>query len=471
MHTFPSIAIVGRPNVGKSRLFNRLAGRRISIVHDRPGVTRDVVAADLDGYTLLDTGGIGLGEVETPQAIREAMEEQVFVAVQTSGLVLLTVDIREGVVPLDLTVADRLRSARAKVMVVANKCDTRDLESGAWEFAKLGFGDPIPVSAEHDRGVVELWERIRELLPPGTAALPSPSSTDRRIELVFTGRPNVGKSSLANRLLKEKRVIVSDIPGTTRETVAIDLDWKGRGDQVLKFRLLDTAGLRRKGKMDTSLEYFSSLRTEGAVDRADVAVLVLDASSGVTKQDQVIAGRAWELGKAVVVAVNKWDKAKVAISRDEIPGYSDERAYREDYEKRARAELFFLSEVPFVFISAASGMALERLLRACREIDRQQERAIRTGHLNRFIQAIVDKHPPKKLQGKLFKIYYGVQTGVRPLRFRLYCNHHQRLEVAYQRYFERELLNALNLQGLPVRLDWVDRGKVDSPGRSRTGGH
>ncbi len=454
MQLFPSIAIVGRPNVGKSRLFNRLVGRRLSIVHDRPGVTRDVVTEDLDGYTLMDTGGIGLGEADTPEEIRSAMEQQVFVAVEGSGLVLFVVDAREGLVPLDLMVADRLRSAGARVVLVVNKCDNSSLETETWEFGKLGFGDPLPVSAEHNLGIPDLWKCIRKNLAPVQAAGDVPD----RVGIVFIGRPNVGKSSLTNRLLREERVIVSEIPGTTRDSVALDLDFQDRGGKVLPFKLYDTAGLRKKAKVDNSLEYFSGLRTETAVEKADVAILVLDALEGVSKQDQVLGGKAHSMGKPVLVAVNKWDLAKAAVREGRVRDFDDERAFREAYEEAARKELFFLPEVPFVFVSAASGFAVERMLRAARTLDQVQRKVIRTGKLNQIVQSIVTKNPPKKISGRSFKIYYTVQTGHRPFRFRIFCNHRHRLEAPYRRYFEKELSKQLDLRGLPLILNWVDRG-------------
>lgn len=451
MGPVPSIAIVGRPNVGKSRLFNRLTGRRISIVHDRPGVTRDVVTAEsADGYVLMDTGGLGLRESMTPVEIQDATEAQVDFAIEAADLILFVTDGRAGLAPLDEMVAEKLRRLDKQLVLVVNKIDFPEEVGRADEFAKLGFDDFHRLSAEHGFGVDDLIADICKRLGP--VAPESNVRGERRIRMAFVGRPNVGKSSLCNRLLDAERLIVSDIPGTTRETTMRDLDYQAEQDETWRFCLFDTAGLRQRKKIADSLEYFSSLRTEEAINRTDVALLVLDAREGVSKQDKVMAGLIAESGKALVVLVNKWDVAIQGFRRDPLSGYKNESHFRKEYEKAIRKELFVLPGFPILFVSAKTGLAIEDMLSAVREVDQGLDRFLPTPELNRAIIGMMENRPPAARKGKRFKIFYAVQTNTRPFTIRLFCNRIDRLEDGYQRYLANGLTTRFDLLGAPLRF-------------------
>ncbi len=447
----PSIAIVGRPNVGKSRLFNRLAGRRISIVHDRPGVTRDVVTAEsTDGYVLMDTGGLGLRESMTPVEIQDATEVQVDFAIEATNLLLFVTDGREGLTPLDEMVADKLRRLGKKPLLVVNKIDFPNQVGRADEFAKLGFESIFHVSAEHGYGVDGLVEEMRQRLGP--VETETKPAEERRIRIAFVGRPNVGKSSLCNCLLDAERLIVSEVPGTTRETTTRDLDYQSESGEPWRFRLFDTAGLRRRKKIADSLEYFSSLRTEQAIEGTDVALLVLDAREGVSKQDKILAGQIVEAGKALVVVVNKWDIAVEGFRRDPLSGYDDEADFRVKYEKAARKELFALPRSPMLFVSAKTGLAIGEMLSIVRRVDQGLDRFFPTPELNRSIIDMMESRPPAARKGKRFKIFYAVQTSTRPFTIRLFCNRIDRLEDVYRRYLTNGLTTRFDLLGAPLRF-------------------
>ena len=333
---------LGRPNVGKSRLFNRLTGRRLSIVHDQPGVTRDVISAEVgDAYCLpvkLDTGGIGMDLEQTPQRIAHAAEDQVEFALQAAQVILFVVDAQSGITTLDERVAEKLRRYGPQVLLVANKVDMDVDASQADEFVQLGLGMPVSVSAEHGRGVIELNHAIEARLGPKP---PAARSADRRIPIALFGRPNVGKSSLGNALLKSQRLIVSDVPGTTRDAVELDLEYQKSSNETLKFRLADTAGLRSKRKVDSSVEYFSSMRTQHALERSDVVFLVIDAMEGVTKQDQALAGAIQDAGKSMVVVVNKWDLVLQQWEQQPVDGFKNVQQFAQAYEKSLRKQFFF----------------------------------------------------------------------------------------------------------------------------------
>ena len=336
-----SVAIVGRPNVGKSRLFNRLAGKRISIVHDRPGVTRDVVVADSpEGYTLMDTGGIGMQPEMTSIEIQDATEYQADFAIRAADLLLFVVDGKEGMLPLDQTLAKKFRKMGKNPLLVVNKLDDPSQNYSISEFDRLGFNNMVGVSAEHGNGFEKLLSLIQENLPQFDNILPSEDMIGRT-KIAFVGRPNVGKSSLCNRLLDMDRLIVSDVPGTTRETVELDLDYKIESSQgVWKFRLFDTAGLKRHKRIDSSLDYFSAVRTKHAIESVDVVFLVLDAREGVTKQDKIMADHILKEGRALSIIVNKWDLALESFRKNPLPGYEDEKDFRKSYIKSVRKELF-----------------------------------------------------------------------------------------------------------------------------------
>ena len=357
---------------GKSRLFNRLVGRRVSIVHDQPGVTRDVISEELPDFTLLDTGGIGLGGELTPEIIQAATEDQADFAIAAADLILLVTDGREGCSPLDETVASLLRSKGKPIQLVVNKIDQPELEGAIDDFARLGLGVGLPVSAEHDRGTDALQAAIlRHLGPPPPVDLEKVSQ--RRIRISFAGRPNVGKSSLCNRLLASDRMIVSDVPGTTVRVWSVISIMNPRERGTWGFRLVDTAGMRRKRKVDSTLEYFSNLRTKGAIESSDAVFLVIDAQDGVTKQDQILAESILDEGRALAILVNKWDQAQDTFRGGALEGYANLKEFRDSYEESIRKELFFLPDSPVVFVSAQTGFAIERILRTARQLDAIQD--------------------------------------------------------------------------------------------------
>ena len=462
-----AVAIVGRPNVGKSRLFNRLVGRRISIVHDQPGVTRDLITAEVDEgrYTLMDTGGIGLYKAElTPKVVADAVEEQVGFALAAAALVLLVVDATEGCTPLDLEVAAQLRQAGKRVVVVANKADTEERDGLYGEFFALGFGEPVLTSAEHGRGIPQLVARIEAVLGP--APLPERDDGPRAIRLALAGRPNVGKSSLGNRLLGGSRLIVSEIAGTTRDPVRSRLSRAKADGSKAAFVLVDTAGRRTANKRDT-LDFFSQTRADEILAETDVVFLVLDAGQGVTRIDKQLAGELALLGCGLVIVVNKWDLAKQAFREENIDGFEDEEEFRAKFRAAVRRELFFLPDPPLLFVSAKTGLRAEDMLDAAEGVFRRAGTAIPTGRINRVIQDLMTKRPPRMVSGKRFKCYYVTQVSKRPIRFRLFCNSEERLEDAYQRFLVKGVHEEFDLAGVPVFLDIV--GKPKQPGRRGSG--
>jgi len=448
----PSIAIVGRPNVGKSRLFNRLAGKRISIVHDRPGVTRDVVVADSpQGFVLMDTGGIGMIPEMTPAEIQNATEDQAEFAIRAADLLLFVVDGRSGMVPLDQTLALKFRKMGKHPVLVVNKMDNPEEEYSFEEFKRLGFAKQVGVSAEHGHGIEQLEKIFHEVLPAPT--LPEDEILNQRTSIAFIGRPNVGKSSLCNRLLNMKRLIVSDVPGTTRETVELDLDYQAEGSEdPWRFRLYDTAGLKRRKRVDTSLDYFSAVRTKHAIEEVEVVFLVLDAREGVTKQDKILAGHVLEEGKALAILVNKWDLALDGFRKDPLPGYEDENAFRKAYLQSVRKELFFLPDSPICFVSAQSGYAMQDFLQVARDLDARLEKSISTSALNKLFGDMFEHRPPAKVGGKRFKIFYAVQVEKRPFRIKLFCNREHKLDEPYRRYLEKGIQKRFALSGCPLKF-------------------
>ena len=448
----PSIAIVGRPNVGKSRLFNRLAGKRISIVHDRPGVTRDVVVADSpQGYVLMDTGGIGMIQEMTPSEIQNATEDQAQFAIEAADLLLFVVDGRSGPLPLDQTLAQKFRKMGKQPVLVVNKMDNPEEDYSFEEFKRLGFSRQIGISAEHGVGIEHLNDLFLELLP--TPTLPSAKPDSQRTRIAFIGRPNVGKSSLCNRLLNMKRLIVSDVTGTTRETVELDLDYQKDGtEEPWKFRLFDTAGLKRRKRVDTSLDYFSAVRTKHAIEETEVVFLVLDAREGVTKQDKLLAGHILDAGKALAILVNKWDLALDGFRKDPLPGYEDENAFRKAYLQSVRKEFVFLPDSPISFVSAHSGYAMQDFLQVAKDLDARMEKSISTSALNKLIGDMFEHRPPAKVRGKRFKIFYAVQVETRPFRIKLFCNREHKLDEPYRRYLEKGIQKKFGLSGCPLKF-------------------
>ncbi len=474
---FRSVVIVGRPNVGKSRLFNRLARKRISIVHDQPGVTRDVISTDVDdGYTLMDTGGLGLKEGETSSAaIIAASERQVGFAIDTAALILFIIDGLDGVTALDDRIARRLRQGGKPVIVVVNKADFGDEKVDHEGVMSLGLGQPIFVSAEHGRGESELREAVLQKigLPPK-----APGSEVARVRpengripgpicICFIGRPNVGKSSLANRLLRSDRLIVNDLAGTTRDSVELPFEFRGRDKKMYPFRLIDTAGIKSATKLSSSVEYFSRLRSLDAMQRSDVVFLVLDAIDGVTQQDKAIAGEAVKDRKPIAVIVNKWDLVHEAFKRHGgIAGAKSERDYREKYEKALFDRLFFTPGAPLIFVSAVSGFEVDRMLNAAVKLHRTLDKKLPTARLNETLARLAERTPPPSIGARRFKIYYATQTGNRPFRIKVFCNREERLSESYRRYLEAGLVKEFDLSGCPIEFDLVGKPRGDAVDRS-----
>jgi GTP-binding protein len=489
------VAIVGRPNVGKSRLFNRLTRSRISIVHDQPGVTRDVVSADVaeGAFTLMDTGGLGLKGGDSPAALTKASEKQVDFAIDAADLILFVVDGIEGLTSLDTKIAAMLRRAKKEVILVINKADFNDDKIDLGEAYRLGLGEPIRFSAEHGRGEGDLRAAILGKIGPAPEAAPvvpratedeegrplMPGSRDPNSPLCvcFIGRPNVGKSSLSNRLLGSDRLIVSDIAGTTRDAVEIPFTFNGRNGKQYPFRLIDTAGIKAQTKLASPVEYFSRLRSLDAINKCDVVFLVLDAIDGVTAQDQAIAGEAIKERKPIIIIVNKWDVVKDAFKKKLEPDcapeaglhdYKTEREYRVKYENSLRSSLFFTPGAPVLFVSAMSGYEVDRMLNAAVQLNRALDKKIPTAKLNALLGDMAERVPAPAIGGKRFRVYYALQTGVRPFRIKLFCNREDKLSEQYRRYLEAGMVKEFGLDGCPVYFDLVGKPK-HAPGTPYTG--
>lgn len=464
----PSIALVGRPNVGKSRLFNRLARRRLAIVHDQPGVTRDVQATEVENhYTLLDTGGIGLVPEMSLKEIVAAAEEQVWFALEAADVIGFVVDVRDGLTPLDMQISERLRASGRPLVLIVNKVDSERLEDRISEFDTLGFERVVPVSAEHGRNESVLREVFEELVGPPPEV--PPDAPLERVKIAFAGKPNVGKSSLCNALLKEERLVVSEVPGTTRDSIALNLDYHTSDDQILPFQLVDTAGLRKRGSVDTSVEFFSSVRTRGVIERADIVFLVIDALGGVTRFDKTIAGEVMEAGKCLGIIVNKWDLAVERWKEAPVSGFETIDDFRKEFARAAREQLFFTPESPVIFTSALTGYAIERILRAARRLRELSGRQLPTPQVNRLVERLMTERTPKIVKGARFKVYYAVQTGIRPFRFRLFCNRATKLDDSYRRYLQSAFIKEFGLDGCPLRFElrgkevrYANKGKTRS---------
>lgn len=430
------VAIVGRPNVGKSTLFNRLVGGRIAIVEDVPGVTRDRLYHDTDwqGYefTLVDTGGI----TDKPEGLETEVRKQAEQALSEADVILFLVDAREGLTADDFAIADILRRAERPVILVANKVDNFEDLSILQEFYRLGLGDPFPISAAHGLNIGELLDKIVELLP---RKIEEESRQGTRVAIV--GRPNVGKSSLVNRLLGEERVIVSEIPGTTRD--AIDTYFR-RGDK--EYILIDTAGIRRRSRILETTERYSVQRAFKAIDRADVVLLVLDATEGVTEQDKKIAGYGHQRGKGAIIVVNKWD----LIPKDSHT--------LDHYRKGVLQELYFMDYAPVLFISALTGQRVHQVLPTVDEVIAQARHRVSTGLLNSVIQESVLLTPPPTVKGRAAKIYYATQVDVQPPTFVFFVNDPEAIHFSYRRYLENQLRQAFGFQGTPLRLIFRAKG-------------
>lgn len=424
------VAVVGRPNVGKSTLFNRVVGRRIAIVEDTPGITRDRLYADAEwtghDFVLVDTGGMILNEKDplTQQVLFQAE-----IAMDEADVIIFLVDVTEGAMPADVDVADILRRANKPVLLAVNKVENEKQERDAVEFYSLGLGDIFPISSIQGYGVAELLDKVVENLPDQSS---EPEYPEDAIKVAIIGRPNVGKSSTLNAIVKENRMIVSEIPGTTRD--AIDTLFYHEDQPVV---LIDTAGIRRAGKVQQSVEYYSVLRAVRAIERADVALLVIDAAEGLSDGDKRVGGLANEAGKATVIVVNKWDLVKG------VQMYH----YAQDIRKDAP----FLSYAPIVFSSAVKGRGVTAELETAIQVSHNHAMRLPTGEINRIIQDAVDKHPQTH-KGKQFKIYYCTMPAVKPPTIILFCNDPDMMHFSYQRYLENQIREVHPYEGTPIRI-------------------
>ncbi len=433
----PIVAIIGRQNVGKSTLLNRLAGRRVAIVEDMPGTTRDRIFADVTwggvGFTLVDTGGL---EVNPRTAIARGIKGQVETAIAEADVIIFMVNVRDGVVPADLEIAEMLRSSPRPVVLVANKADSPKLEIGAAEFYQLGLEDLFITSAYHGRGTAELLDKIISLLPAPTPAEPEAEM----MKLAIVGRPNVGKSTLLNALLGEERSIVDDVPGTTHDAVDTLLDFNGQN--VL---LIDTAGIRRRGRWGVGVERYGIIRALRAIDRADVVLLVLDATEMVTAQDKHIAGYVQEAIKGVVLVVNKWDLLE---SKDIA-----------EYNRHIRSQLRFVSHAPIVYTSAMLGQEVDRVVPEAFGVYQERHKRLPTTVVNSVVQEAIAAHHPPRVSGRQLKILYTTQAEVNPPTFVFFVNDAKLISASYRNYLENKLRKAQGFNGTPLRFIFKNRSK------------
>ncbi|MDR1590797.1 MAG: ribosome biogenesis GTPase Der [Puniceicoccales bacterium] len=451
-----SVALVGRPNVGKSRLFNRLIGQRLSIVHDQPGITRDVIIQEMEnGVVFMDTGGIGFSSCQEEDTVTQAVEEQINFAIRAADIIFFVVDGRAGCTPLDYEITKKLRQSSKKILLIVNKIDSERETYRSDNFHDLGFGIPISVSAEHGYGEEYLKKFIDECVDKRGGEVFS-SEDDNCVKTCLAGRPNVGKSSIANALLMENRMIVSPIAGTTRDAISDDIAFENEGKEY-RIRLTDTAGLREKKKMSSSVEFFSSMRSLHAIDEAHVVFLTIDALSGITRQDKKLAGYALERGKCFAIVVNKWDLACEGIKSNRIVGYHSIADFQKKFTQAIQKACFALSQFPVIFVSAKTGLAVENILREGICLFERASQTISTGKLNRVIQDLVNSQPPPLVSGKRFKIYYAVQSGHFPFQLKIFCNRFQRLIKSYRQYLENNIREAFDLMGCPLVFDFIDK--------------
>ncbi len=435
----PIIAIVGRPNVGKSALFNKLIGQRLSIVEDTPGVTRDRIYGESDWngrkFTLIDTGGI---EPRTDSEILTFMREQAEIAISHADVIVFLTDIKTGLTASDQEVAGMLQRSGKPIVLAVNKMDsTGNVDPDFYEFYNLGLGDPIAVSAVHGHGTGDLLDECVKYFPPEG----DDEEDDDRIQVAIIGKPNVGKSSLTNKILGQQRTIVSNVAGTTRD--AIDSYFE---NETGKYVFIDTAGMRKKSKVDEAIERYSVLRAQMAIERADVCLILIDAQEGVTEQDTKVAGMAHEAGKASIIVVNKWD----LIEKD---GKTMDRM-REDI----RRDLGYMTYAPVLFISAMTGQRVERLFELIQYVNNQAATRITTGMLNSVLADAQTRVQPPTDKGRRLKIYYMTQAGVKPPHFICFCNDARLFHFSYQRYLENQIRSVFGLEGTPIRMTIRQKG-------------
>ncbi|WP_333792087.1 ribosome biogenesis GTPase Der [Muricomes intestini] len=429
----PVVAIVGRPNVGKSTLFNALAGEMISIVKDTPGITRDRIYADVNwldkNFTLIDTGGI---EPDSKDVILSQMRDQAQIAIDTADVILFITDVKQGLVDSDSKVADMLRRSKKPVVLVVNKVDNFDkFMPDVYEFYNLGIGDPVPISAASRLGLGDMLDVVTEYFPEGAGE----EGEDDRPRIAIVGKPNVGKSSIVNKLLGENRVIVSDVAGTTRDAIDTEIVHDGK-----EYIFIDTAGLRRKSRIKEELERYSIIRTVAAVERADVVLLIIDAVEGVTEQDAKIAGIAHERGKGILIVVNKWD----AIEKHDKT--------MKEYENKIRQVLSYLSYAEILFVSAFTGQRLSKLYERIDIIIENQTLRVATGVLNEIMSEAVAMQQPPSDKGKRLKLYYITQVSVKPPTFVIFVNDKTLMHFSYTRYLENKIREAFGFRGTSLKF-------------------
>ena len=429
----PIVAVVGRPNVGKSTLFNALAGENISIVKDTPGITRDRIYADVSwldmNFTLIDTGGI---EPDSRDVILSQMRRQAEIAIETADVIIFLVDVKQGLQDADSKVADMLRRSKKPVVLVVNKVDSFEkYMADVYEFYNLGIGDPVPISAANRLGLGDMLEEVTAHFD----RTQTEDEDDERTRVAIVGKPNVGKSSIINRLLGEERLIVSDIAGTTRDAVDTEIVYKGK-----EYVFIDTAGLRRKNKVKEDLERYMIIRTVSAVERSDVAVLVIDAVEGVTEQDAKIAGIAHDRGKAVIIAVNKWD----AIEKD------DKTIYR--FTEKVRNILSFMPYAEIIYISAKTGQRLPKLFETIDTVSENHAMRISTGVLNEIMAEAVAMQQPPTDKGKRLRLFYITQVSVKPPTFVIFVNDKELMHFSYTRYIENQIRETFGFKGTPLKF-------------------